>query len=170
MSEMKVQKKAGVLFLVLWLAAILSAAFPVPGSCADSSASSGGSFPYRFPKPVTVAGLELEMRQTSQDSFLSLLVYSSLGERRPEGSVCTGDTVMTVYPDGSVQSRVTAVIPGDLTGCGAPTPKACELIYASLLEDASLSENQLAAGDLNRNGMIDTADLLALKKTLAGSA
>ena len=167
---MKVRKKAGILFLVFCLAAILSAALPVPGFCAAGSASSESSFPYRFPNPVTVAALELEMRQTSQDAFLSLLVYSSSGERRLEGSVCTGDTVMTVYPDASVQSCVTAVIPGDLTGCGAPTQEACELAYASLLEDASLSENQLAAGDLNRNGMIDTADLLALKKAVAGNA
>lgn len=126
--------------------------------------SSGNGY-YLFDGPVTVAGLEEQiLEEGTQGSALT--IASASGAVRESGPVCTGDVLTVRNGDGSLQSRVTAVIPGDLTRCGSATEEGCRALYDYLTDRAALRGDVLRAADLNGDGEVTTSDLLELKKML----
>ena len=128
---------------------------------------SGDGGYYRFDGPVPVAELEdLLSKQGVAGSVLT--VRTASGSIRQSGAVCTGDTLTVENPDGTLQSRVTAVIPGDLTRCGSPDAAACKMLYNYLTGSGTLKSDLRRAADLNGDGSITTSDLLQLKKLISG--
>lgn len=144
--------------------------FPVP-SAAESAPPVEGSLVlkgdsdgfYRFSGPVTVEELAEEIRP--QPHGLWVRVTSPSGTDRKSGSVCTGDTVDTLDAEGARQSRVIAVIPGDLTGSGSVTEESLVLAQDFLLHRGSLSRLESRAADMDENGAMDTSDLLLMCKS-----
>lgn len=151
------------LFFLLFL---FMATVPARANSADASAGETCE-PYRFPGPVLVSDLPGWLAAAGRSPLLHVCVYMPGGGLRESGAVCTGDIVVTFFPDGRVDSRVSAVIPGDLSQCGAPDPESVELLYGCLTGKTPLPDGPFAAADLDGDGSVDTADLLALKKTLA---
>lgn len=143
------------------------ASAPVTSSPASSEVfPPDGSF-YEFDGPVTVEQMETRLvREGIPDS--SLTVQSKTGSVRESGPVCTGDLLTVKNPDGTLQNRVTAVIPGDLTRCGRPTEQGSRLLYDYLNDCGTFSADLRRAADLDGDGAITTSDLLELKKMISG--
>jgi hypothetical protein len=142
---------------------------PAGSGVASQPVSSGGldgdgAGYYLFSHPVTVEELTAEI--SPQPHGLRLRVTAPSGENRASGRVCTGDAVETLDEGGAVQSRVTAVIPGDLTGDGAVTDAGLALMRDCLLNRESLSGLESRAADMDRNGLVDTSDLLLMEKNV----
>ena len=130
---------------------------PAPG------VSSGGY--YLFEGPVTVAALEERISGEGTPGSV-LTVLSASGAVRLSGPVCTGDVLTVRNDDGSLQSRIVAVIPGDLTRCGSAAPEGCRVLYDYLTGLSVPRGDVLRAADLNGDGRVTTGDLLELKKML----
>lgn len=136
-------------------------------SSADSGVSSAepavSAQVYRFGSAVTVE----QLRQTLAEQNLgeTVRVAAPDGAEVTSGAVGTG-CVFTVSRSGQPDRRYTAVIPGDLTGAGAPGEASRLLLYDYIGNRAALSGAALQAADLNNDGNVDTADLLALKKQM----
>ena len=92
------------------------------------------------------------------------------GTERTDGPVCTGDTIVLRGADGHVLRTVAVTVLGDLTRCGTVTQDGCGLLHACLTGKSALPPDLFAAADLNRDGAVDTADLLAMKLRLRQSA
>lgn len=92
-----------------------------------------------------------------------------LREGKPvaSGNVGTGMAVQLVK-DGVVVDSLNLLVYGDLTGEGNCNTLDRRAFYAHLLEESPLQGLFLQAGDLNRDGIVDTLDLLALQKYLTG--
>lgn len=129
----------------------------------DGALGGDGDGYYVFSGPVAVEELAAEI--STQPHGLRLRVTAPSGKERISGGVCTGDTVETLDADGTVQSRVTAVIPGDLTGDGAVTDADLALLRDSLLNRESLSGIESRAADMDGDGHVDTSDLLLAEKS-----
>jgi len=145
-----------------------------PQSLPDSSASSspeavlpGDGGYYEFNGPVTVQKLEDQLSGQGVTGS-RLKVQSFTGSTRQSGAVCTGDVLIVENPDGTPQNRVTAIIPGDLTRCGAPNDAACKALYDYLTGSGTLKSDLRRAADLNGDDTITTSDLLKLKKMISG--
>ena len=104
-----------------------------------------------------------------ENGFL-LKVKTASGAIRNSGSICTGDVLNVYDRSGTLLCKTTAVVLGDLTRCGRCTERGRDLLYGYLIHKNSLKADALTAADLNQDGSVDTADLLQLKKELAGSS
>lgn len=127
--------------------------------------SSDGGY-HGFDGPVTAEELRDELAAAGREGS-TLTVVSASGAVRQDGAVCTGDVLTVLNADGTLQYRVTAVIPGDLARCGAPNAAASRMLYAYLTDSGTLRGDQQRAADLDGDGSITTSDLLALKKILS---
>ena len=121
---------------------------------------------YLFDGPATADGLRDELSAEGTAGAV-LTIVSASGAVRQSGPVCTGDVLTVLNADGTLQYRVTAVIPGDLTRCGMPTEAAGRLLYGYLADSGTLRADQQRAADFNGDGQITTSDLLGLKKILS---
>ena len=121
---------------------------------------------YLFEGPATADGLRDELSAAGTEGAV-LTIVSASGAVRQSGPVCTGDVLTVLNADGTLQYRVTAVIPGDLTRCGMPTEAAGRLLYGYLADSGTLRADQQRAADFNGDGQITTSDLLELKKILS---
>ncbi|WP_326975091.1 dockerin type I domain-containing protein [Caproicibacter sp. BJN0012] len=142
----------------------------LPESSASSTAETvlpGNGGYYEFSGPVTVSDLEDQLSEQGVAGS-RLTVQSSAGSARQSGAVCTGDVLTVENPDGTLQNRVTAIIPGDLTRCGSPNGAACRALYSYLTGSGTLKSDLRRAADLNGDGGITTSDLLELKKMVSG--
>lgn len=141
----------------------------VAGGAASSSAASPWPSEENgwtvFAPGTTVETLQEELSAAGADGC-RLKVKSHSGRIRGSGDICTGDTLTVQDAGGNALSSTTAVVPGDLTRCGLPTNEACDLLYAHLIRRSELSGDLLNAADLNRDGAVDTSDLLLLKKAV----
>ncbi|MCI9577048.1 MAG: hypothetical protein HFJ84_10510 [Clostridiales bacterium] len=81
------------------------------------------------------------------------------------GKVGTGMTV-TLWYKGNAMDTVTIVVSGDINGSATVNSKDVELLYDYLLEESILEEPYFFAADWNRDGTIDTLDLMGLKQSL----
>lgn len=124
---------------------------------------------FLFEEPVTVEALEDRIAEAGTPDAV-LRVTSDAGAARESGFVCTGDALTVLGGDGSLQDRITAVIPGDLTRCGGATQEGCRLFYDYLTGRRKLRGDVLRAADLDGDGEATTGDLLELKKILAEAA
>lgn len=93
-------------------------------------------------------------------------VFGPDGLRRESGLVCTGDRIILQDESGAVLRTLNVTVLGDLTRCGKPTEDGCSLLYEYLTGHASLPADVSAAADMNRDGRVDTADLLKMKVLL----
>lgn len=140
-------------------------------SSSVSSSASSSSLPSQdgaetvFSPGTTVEFLQDELTADESDGA-RLKVKSHAGRIRGSGDICTGDTLSVLDADGNVLSTTKAIVPGDLTRCGLPTSGACDMLYAHLIRHSELTGDLLEAADLNRDGTVDTSDLLQLKKAV----
>ena len=88
------------------------------------------------------------------------------GRWKQSGLLCTGDTLEIISGDGENVCEADIVVLGDLTGCGDITAKSCDLMYSYLSFDKDLTGCSLAAADMDRDGEVDTSDLLLMKRAL----
>ncbi len=116
-----------------------------------------------FSPGTTVESLQEELAACGFGDC-TLKVKSHAGRIRGSGNICTGDALSVLDAGGHVLFGTKAVVPGDLTRCGLPTAEACDLLYDHLILRKALTGDLLDAADLNRDGSVDTSDLLQLKK------
>lgn len=140
---------------------------PESSSSSPDPVLSGDGGYYEFSGPVTVSDLEDQLSEQGVAGS-RLTVQNSTGSSRQSGAVCTGDILTVENPDGTLQNRVTAIIPGDLTRCGSPNDAACRALYNYLTGSGTLRSDLRRAADLNGDGGITTSDLLELKKMVSG--
>ena len=141
---------------------------PSPSSPPASSGSRDGVVSV-FAEPVTVAALQATLDAQGSADADRAVVTSADGVRRESGYVCTGDHIAVLDKSGETSGTATAVVLGDLTRCGGPTRDGCGLLYNYLTNRSGLDADLRNAADMNRDGCVDTADLLSLKKKLDGS-
>lgn len=140
----------------------------VPSSSSSSGIPQSGE--YVFTKPVTVESLQKTLDAQNDIYAARVIVTSVSGIRRESGYVCTGDSITVLDQNGQITSTVTADVLGDLTRCGMPTETGCSLLYSYLTNQSGLKSDLLSAADMNQDGRVDTADLLAMKKALNGGS
>ena len=146
---------------------------PVPVSSGNSSQSSPEA---SSAQPVSSSSTASEIDPVFSDSVpvASLAavfgdeagrvsVFTPDGAKRESGLVCTGDVIVLQDGSGNTLRTVTATVLGDLTRCGTVTENGCSLLYGYLTGRDSLSADLLSAADMNRDGKVDTADLLKMK-------
>ena len=150
-----------------------ASAQPAPSGAPASSASSGNAPPidcglYRFDGPLTVADLKARYQRLagSQRPGAQFSVWNARGGEMATGWVPTGSYIAERY-NGALQ-YCTAVIPGDLTGSGRPDKAAFQLLRAAIAtqDTSALAGAFASAADMNADGVLDTADLLLLKKQM----
>jgi len=145
---------------------------PSPSSSDSSSNASSGttsSSPpdsseapfYLFSTPVTVESLQKQLDSEGHGAQVCVTAWN--GSSVKSGSVGTG-SIIEVISGTQVESRVTAIIPGDLIGTGVVTEQDSNLLYQHVANQEELTEPFLKAADLNGDGKIDTSDLLQIKK------
>ena len=137
----------------------------------ESAASSqpGKLSEYVFPSAVTVEELKTEIAD-KLSAGCTIQITPASGGNRATGRICTGDVIRVLNPDGSGQSAVRAVVLGDVARVGGPDSQAKTLLYRYLTGQEEFDSEQEAAADLNRDGKIDTSDLLLLKKKLSAAS
>lgn len=116
--------------------------------------------PFRFEAMVTVEDLRAQL--AAQQRPVELRVAAADGTVLESGPVGTG-ALIEVMSGGVPESRVRAVISGDLTGEGTVTEGDSQALYDHLLHREPLSGFFLTAADLDRDGDVDTSDALLLK-------
>ena len=140
-----------------------------PSSRPDAPSSVSSSAPesapvYCFSRPVTVAGLQEQLDAEGRGA--SVRVTAADGSAITAGNVGTG-AVVEVFLNGRVDSRVTAVVTGDLTGAGTVTQQDSLLLYEYCIGQQNLSGLFLEAADIDRDGRVDTSDMLKIKSILS---
>lgn len=90
------------------------------------------------------------------------------GRPAASGNAGTGMEVVLLR-NGQVVDELTLLVYGDLTGEGNVNTLDFRALYQHLLEQKILSKPFSFAADLNRDGQINTLDLLAADKFLSGS-
>lgn len=140
-----------------------SSATPAPSSQTSSTSPSGDQKEAVFEKPVDAASAA----DLFKDCAARVTVFAPDGSERKSGPVCTDDSIVLQDKNGTVLRILPVTVLGDLTRCGKPTENGCSLLYEYLTGNASLPDDLSAAADVNRDGHIDTADLLKMKLTVS---
>lgn len=78
------------------------------------------------------------------------------------GAVATGDSVRTVYENGTAYFDLPVILYGDTDGSGAIDAADAEALQQHLLHSKTLAGAYLAAADVNHDGAVDALDLLRL--------
>lgn len=131
-----------------------------------SSGTESGSMDarvYVFPEAMTVETLQKQLDSEGRGAVVR--VTDSDGTAVKSGNVGTGSTV-EVMLNGQAESRVTAVIPGDLTGSGEVTERDDVLLYEHITNQRQLTGLFFQAADINGDEKIDTSDMLRIKKLM----
>jgi hypothetical protein len=127
-----------------------------------SSSSSGGETKPVFSDSIPVGSLPAAFGVDAAHIF----AFLPDGTRRESGLVCTGDMLVLLDGKGNVSRTMTVTVLGDLTRCGTVTESGRSLLYGYLTNQTSLPDDLLAAADMNRDGKVDTVDLLKMKLKL----
>lgn len=148
-----------------------SSAQPEPSSAASSQPPTPSSSPVPHADPVFSESVSVgALAAVFGEKADRVSVFMPGGAKRENGLVCTGDTIVLQDEHGNTVRALTATVLGDLTRCGAVTETGRALLYGYLTGQNSLSGDLLAAADMNRDGRVDTADLLSMKIKLRGAA
>lgn len=143
-----------------------SSSSPADSSLNSSSGApsdSSDTKPYHFSGPVTVE--ELQRQLDAEGRGGAVRVTSPNGSAMTGGNVGTG-SIVEVLLNGRVDSRIAAVIPGDLTGTGVISEQDSQLLYEHVTRQKELSGLYLQAADLNEDGEVDTSDMLQIKNRI----
>ncbi len=135
---------------------------PSSGSSGTESGSTDARV-YVFPEAITVETLQKQL--DSEGRGAAVRVTAADGTTVKSGNVGTGSTV-EVLRNGQAESRVTAVIPGDLTGSGEVTERDGALLYEHITNQRQLTGLFFKAADINGDEKIDTSDMLRIKKLM----
>ena len=119
--------------------------------------------PYFFSGSITVEALQQQLDEDGRGARVR--VTAANGDTVTEGNVGTG-SIIEVLRNGQTESRVVAVIPGDLTGTGSVTEQDNRILYEHVTNQKGLDGFYLQAADLNKNGKVDTGDMLKIKNML----
>lgn len=143
---------------------------PSDSSQAASSAVSSASQPaapdaepYLFSGPITVESLQQQLDADGRGARVR--VTSANGSPVTSGSVGTG-FMIEVLLNGQTESCITAVVPGDLTGAGSVTEQDKRILYEHVTNQKGLDGLYFQAADLNKNGKVDTGDMLRIKSMI----
>lgn len=93
----------------------------------------------------------------------SIKFMTADGKNKQSGNVGTGTKVLFMK-QGKVKLTFNIVIYGDLTGNGTITTQDVKVLSDYLLGIGSLSKYQKIAADVNRDGKINTLDLLTIRR------
>ncbi len=99
----------------------------------------------------------------------SLVVISATGAEKTDGAVKTGYFVRTVYDDNSTYSDLPVIILGDIDGSGKIAQGDLDTLRAHLMNTNRLTGVYLAAADTNRDGEVNSLDVLRLIKHIQGT-
>jgi SpoIID/LytB domain protein len=121
-----------------------------------------------------VSGIQPGMSPAQLLSKLSsaggtLSVITSKGTEKTDGSVSTGDFVRTVYGDGTSYFDLPVVIYGDTDGDGKIAQSDLDALRQHMMSTGRLTGVYLAAADVNRDGAVDSLDVLQLMKHIHGA-
>lgn len=137
----------------------------VPGP--NSSDTSASSSPKPAENPVFAESRDAaDIPRLFASEAANAAVFSPDGLRKESGPVCTGDRIILQDENGTVLRTLNVTVLGDLTHCGKPTESGCTLLYEYLTGHSSLPADVSAAADMNRDGRVDTSDLLKMKVLL----
>ncbi len=100
----------------------------------------------------------------------TLSMISFKGEIKTDSRVSTGDLVRTVYGEGSSFFDLPVVIYGDTDGNGRIAQGDLDALRQHMMSTGRLSGVYLAAADVNRDGAVDSLDVLQLLKHIQGAA
>lgn len=125
---------------------------------------------YVFTHSTTVDEVRYPADDSTKSGKYRIVVSTSSGIRRGNGYVCTGDEIHVFNDSGEAIDTMTAVILGDLTHCGKVSDSGCAMLYNYLTNQRSMDSEALAAADINQDGVVDTADLLCMKKELMSNS
>lgn len=99
----------------------------------------------------------------------SLSVISSKGDEKTNSAVRTGDFVRTVYADGFSYFDLPIVLKGDIDGSGNISQDDLDTLRQHLLGINRLSGVYLDAADVNKDGEVNSLDVLGLMKHIHGT-
>lgn len=99
----------------------------------------------------------------------SLVVISATGAEKTDGAIKTGDFVRTIYGNGNTYFDLPVVIFGDIDGSGKIAHGDLDTLRAHLMNTNRLTGVYLAAADTNRDGEVNSLDVLALIKHIQGT-
>lgn len=140
-----------------------------PGSSQESSAPSSTpasqpeAKPYFFSGPITVESLQQQLDTDGRGA--KVRVTGVNGNLLATGSVGTG-SIVEVLLNGQAESRIKAVVPGDLTGTGSVTEQDSRILYEHVTNLSGLSGLYFQAADINKNGKVDPGDMLKIKSMI----
>lgn len=141
------------------------------GASSGEETSSGGvtSLPadggdYMLSAGTTVKELSEKISSMSGYGDYGIEVKGYDGKKKQDGLACTGDTVKMMSGNGKEAGTATVIVRGDLTRCGAVTDGGCDILYCYLSQNKKLAEDILRAADMNGDGIVDTSDLLLMKR------
>jgi hypothetical protein len=137
-------------------------------SSSEPEASSGSSGStdartYVFEDTMTVEALQKQLDSEGRGAVVR--VTAADGTAVKSGNVGTG-SIVEVIRNGQVESRVTAIIFGDLTGSGKVTERDSVLLYEHITNQRQLTGLFFEAADINGDEKIDTSDMLEIKKRM----
>lgn len=120
-----------------------------------------------FAETVTMENLTKQMFLQAQYDGFSIKVSTPGGKHRVSGCICTGDTICVLDEEGNTKSNTKVIVLGDLTRCGTVTGQGCGILYDYLVCNETLDDDVISAADINRDGTVNTSDLLKMKKALS---
>ncbi len=148
-----------------------------PASSKPASSEPASSLPTPSSSPASAVGpvfsdsIPVEsLAAVFGDEASCISVFSPDGTKRESGFVCTGDVIVLQDGNGKILRTVNVTVLGDLTRCGFATESGCSLLYGYLTGHDALPGDLLTAADMNRDGRVNTADLLQMKRKLVAAA
>lgn len=84
------------------------------------------------------------------------------------GRLKTGTTVEFIK-NGEIVNSFTCIVSGDVSGSGNINSNSIKKVFGYLLGKEELEEKYIKAGDINKDGILDTLDLLLLKNRMSSS-
>ena len=84
------------------------------------------------------------------------------------GRLKTGTTVEFIKI-GEIVNSFTCIVSGDVSGSGNINSNSIKKVFGYLLGKEELEGKYIKAGDINKDGILDTLDLLLLKNRMSSS-
>lgn len=135
----------------------------IPSSPDHSEPNVSDAKPYVFSGPITVETLQQQLDSDGRGA--TVRVTDTNGSLITNGGVGTG-SIVEVLLNGRIESRIVAVVPGDLTGTGTVTAQDNRILYEHVTNQAGLNGFFFQAADINNNSKVDPGDMLKIKSMI----